>query len=63
MDVVTTNEANDLHRRATRIRLRDLRMVHMPAAYHKIQLLFPAGCASHLLRFIAQHDGITCRDG
>ena len=43
--------------------IRDLRMVHMPAAYHKIQLLFPAGCANHLLRFIAQHDGITCRDG
>ena len=32
--------------------IRDLRMVDMPAAYHKIQLLFPAGCANHLLRFM-----------
>jgi transketolase len=34
MDVVTTNEANDLHRRATRIRLRDLRMVHEAGLGH-----------------------------
>jgi 3-oxoadipate enol-lactonase len=43
-------------------RIRDLRMVHMPAAYHKIQLLFPAACANHLLHFIAQHDGLPCRE-
>jgi 3-oxoadipate enol-lactonase len=42
--------------------IRDLRMVHMPAAYHKIQLLFPAACANHLLHFIAQHDGLPCRE-
>ena len=40
----------------------DFRMVHMPAAYHKIQLLFPAACANHLLHFIAQHDGLPCRE-
>jgi 3-oxoadipate enol-lactonase len=42
--------------------IRDLRMVHMPASYHKIQLIFPAACANHLLHFIAQHDGLPCRE-
>jgi 3-oxoadipate enol-lactonase len=42
--------------------IRDLRMVHMPASYHKIQLIFPAACATHLLHFIAQHDGVPCRE-
>jgi len=42
--------------------IRDLRMVHMPASYHKIQLIFPAACAKHLLHFIAQHDGVPCRE-
>lgn len=40
----------------------DLRMVHMPATYHKIQMLFPASCALQLLHFIAQHDGMPCRE-
>ena len=42
--------------------IRDLRMVHMPASYHKIQLMFPAACADHLLHFIARHDGVPCRE-
>lgn len=42
--------------------IRDLRMVHLPATYHKIQLLFPAACALELLHFIAQHDGVPCRE-
>ena len=42
--------------------IRNLRIVHMPAAYHKIQLMFPAACAMHLLHFIAQHDGVPCRE-
>jgi 3-oxoadipate enol-lactonase len=42
--------------------LRDFSMVHMPATFHKIQLIFPAACASHLLHFIAQHDGVPCRE-
>ncbi|MGE5524408.1 MAG: alpha/beta fold hydrolase [Rhodospirillaceae bacterium] len=39
-----------------------MRIVHLPADYHKIQLMFPATCASHLLHFIAQHDGVACRE-
>jgi len=42
--------------------LRDLRLIHLPAHYHKVQLMFPATCASHMLHFIAQHDGVVCRE-
>jgi 3-oxoadipate enol-lactonase len=42
--------------------IRDLRMVHMPTSYHKVQMVFPAACAAHLLHFIAQHDGVPCRE-
>jgi hypothetical protein len=37
-------------------------MVHLPTSFHKVQLLFPAACANHLLDFISQHDGIVCRE-
>ena len=43
-------------------KIANLRMVHMPATYHKIQLLFPASCALQLLHFMAQHDGVPCRE-
>ena len=39
-----------------------LRLIHMPASYHKVQMIFPAACATHLLHFIAQHDGVPCRE-
>lgn len=42
--------------------LRHLRVVHLPANYHKVQLMFPATCAQHLLHFMAQHDGIACHE-
>jgi 3-oxoadipate enol-lactonase len=42
--------------------LRDLRLVHLPANYHKVQLMFPATCAKHLLHFMAQHDGFACHE-
>ena len=40
----------------------NLRVVHLPSAFHKVQLVFPASCATHVLHFIAQHDGIACRE-
>ena len=40
----------------------NLRMVHLPATFHKVQLIFPAACANHLLHFAAQCDGISCRE-
>jgi 3-oxoadipate enol-lactonase len=42
--------------------IRNLRVVHLPTTFHKVQLLFPATCAGHLLHFISQHDGVVCRD-
>jgi 3-oxoadipate enol-lactonase len=42
--------------------VRHLRVVHLPANYHKVQLMFPATCAQHLLHFMAQHDGIACHE-
>ncbi len=43
-------------------KIRNMRMVHMPSSFHKVQLVFPAACATHLLHFAAQHDGIPCRE-
>ena len=42
--------------------IRNLRMVNMPSAFHKVQMTFPAACADHLLHFMAQHDGVSCRE-
>lgn len=55
---LTTPEQEEILRN----NIRDLRIVHLPATYHKIQLLYPASCAQHLLHFIAQHDGVACRE-
>ena len=43
--------------------IRNLRVVHLPTTFHKVQLLFPAACAGHLLHFISRHDGVVCREG
>lgn len=42
--------------------IRDLRMIHLPAASHAIMTVYPATCAIHLLHFAAEHDGIACRE-
>jgi 3-oxoadipate enol-lactonase len=42
--------------------IRNLRVVHLPTTFHKVQLLFPAACAGHLLDFISRHDGVACRE-
>jgi len=42
--------------------LRDFRIVHLPTRYHMVQHVAPAACATHVLHFIAQHDGIVCRE-
>ena len=43
--------------------LKNLRIVHLPSSFHKVQMIFPAACAQHLLHFIAQHDGVACWEG
>ena len=42
--------------------LPDIRIVHLPTAYHMVHHIAPAACASHVLHFLAQHDGIPCHE-
>lgn len=42
--------------------VKNVRMIRLPARYHMVQALEPATCASHLLHFIALHDGVVCRE-
>ena len=39
-----------------------LRMVRLPLNAHSLQIVAPATCAQEVLYFIAQHDGIMCRE-
>ena len=55
---ITTPEQKE----ALRNHVRDFRLVEMPGTFHKIQLMYPAACATQLLYFVAQHDGIPCRE-
>lgn len=42
--------------------LRDFRLMHLPTRYHMVHHIAPAGCATQLLHFIAQHDGVACHE-
>jgi 3-oxoadipate enol-lactonase len=42
--------------------LRNFRVVHLPTSFHKVQLVFAAACATQVLHFIAQHDGVSCHE-
>lgn len=42
--------------------IRDLQLIHLPSNFHKIQLMFPRTCATHLLHFAAMHDGTACHE-
>ena len=42
--------------------IRNLRLIHLPSTFHKIQLMFPCACATHLLHFAAAHDGTVCHE-
>jgi hypothetical protein len=36
--------------------------VHLPTPYHMVHYTHRAACASHLLHFMASHDGVACRE-
>ena len=55
---ITTPEQEEL----LRTHVRNLRLVHLPSEYHNLHLTQAAACATHLLHFVAQHDGIACRE-
>ena len=40
--------------------LADFKVVHLPMRYHMINHVMPATCATELLHFISQHDGVVC---
>lgn len=40
----------------------NFRVVHLPTHYHMVHHIAPATCASHVLHFIAQHDGVACHE-
>jgi 3-oxoadipate enol-lactonase len=42
--------------------IRNLSMIHLQSNFHKIQLMFPRTCATHLLHFAATHDGFACHE-
>lgn len=42
--------------------IRGIRFVKMPTEYHAIQCLMPAKCASELLHFAAQADGVSAHE-
>jgi 3-oxoadipate enol-lactonase len=52
----------DEHLDALRAHVRDLRIVRIPSRYHSINVFSPASCATQLLHFVSQHDGIACRE-
>ncbi len=43
-------------------KLRTLRIVHLPQTFSMIWVLDPAGCAAHMVPFMATHDGIPCHE-
>jgi 3-oxoadipate enol-lactonase len=56
--VITKDEHTDLLRE----KVRNLKMIRLPLRAHSLQIVAPATCANAVLYFIAQHDGITCRE-
>jgi hypothetical protein len=42
--------------------IKNFRMVNFPTAFHKVQMVFPAACATSMLHFAAQYDGIVCHE-
>lgn len=53
---ITTPEQEELLQR----HVRNLRLVHLRSEHHNLHLTQAAACATHLLHFAAQHDGIAC---
>lgn len=42
--------------------IRNFTLIALPSDFHKIQLMFPRTCATHLLHFAAAHDGTACHE-
>ncbi len=55
---ITTPEQEELLRK----HVRNLKLVHLPSQHHSLHITQAAACCNHVLYFIAQHDGIACRE-
>lgn len=55
---ITTPEQKQMLRE----NLASVRLVELPGTFHKVQLMYPAACATQLLHFAAQHDGIAAHE-
>jgi 3-oxoadipate enol-lactonase len=55
---ITTPEQKQM----LRDHIKNVRLVELPGTFHKVQLMYPAACATQLLHFAAQHDGIACHE-
>ena len=53
---------DDEQLRLLKEKVRDLRLVTIPSRFHAIQNFEPAACATHVLHFAAQRDGIACHE-
>ncbi|MBI4190981.1 MAG: alpha/beta hydrolase [Betaproteobacteria bacterium] len=42
--------------------LQNFKLVHLSTRYAMVHHIAPASCATHLLHFVAQHDGVACRE-
>jgi len=42
--------------------IRDFRIVHLPTRYHMVHHIAPATCATQVLHFASQHDGVPCHE-
>jgi 3-oxoadipate enol-lactonase len=40
----------------------DHTIIHIEQKYHNLHCLHPAACATHVLQFVARHDGMACRE-
>jgi 3-oxoadipate enol-lactonase len=43
-------------------KLPHIQMIHLPTRYHMVHHIAPATCATAVLHFLAQHDGVVCRE-
>ncbi len=53
---ITTPEQEELLRKY----VKHLKMIHIPSRHHNLHCTQPAACASQVLHFAAQHDGMSC---
>lgn len=55
---ITTPEQEALMRK----HVHNLQVVHLPSNTHNLHCTQPAACATHVLHFVAQQDGTSCRE-